>query len=75
MSVECYSACGLAWATCHTAAELVAGTIAPGTNVPAALACNAVESRCMAACYAASPLFVPMWAAAAAAALYIKAKL
>lgn len=47
----CYGACGIAWAGCYSAAGLAAGTVVASPAAPAAaLACNAAEGLCMAAC-------------------------
>ena len=47
----CYGACGTVWAGCYSAAGLVAGTVVASPAAPAAaLACNAAEGLCMAAC-------------------------
>lgn len=60
-SSACYAACGVSWAACYAAAGLVAGTVTAGLGVPvAALACNALESTCMTACFGTAIVEAPI---------------
>ncbi len=56
----CQAGCCTAWVACYAAAGLVAGTVTAGLGAPAAaLACNAQQGFCMAACAAMAIAPIP----------------